>query len=251
MSSFVQEQDYKLPNSRCRAKIACYESSKLAVIVTHPWGPLGGNMDNNVIIGVCRGFQSLNVTTLRLDFSGLQIGTGSTQVDQVKEAADFLTSGNFLKDNKKKNVSPPKRILLIGYSYGSIISAGACSSIPQCIGVVWIAPALGPRHLLYLFAGNKHLEEAKKRTTLKHLMIMGSEDNFTSVTTFMGIVNSMPETSTTSKIMNNVDHFFLRRERALMAIIGDWILTIFPQCNNDLRLLSTLDLPSVDMPTTE
>ena len=82
-------------------------------------------------------------------------------------------------------------------------------------------------------------------------MIMGSEDNFTSVTTFMGIVNSMPETSTTSKIMNNVDHFFLRRERALMAIIGDWILTIFPQCNNDLRVLSTLDLPSVDMPTTE
>ena len=162
MPSFVQEQDYQLPNSGCRAKIACYESSKLAVIVTHPWGPLGGNMDNNVVIGVCRGFQSLNVTTLRLDFSGLQIGTGSTQVDQVKEAADFLTSGNFLKeDNKKKNVSPPKRILLIGYSYGSMISAGACSSIPQCIGVVWIAPALGPRHLLYLFAGTNTWKKPK------------------------------------------------------------------------------------------
>ena len=36
----------------------------------------------------------------------------------------------------------PERVLVVGYSYGSIVSAAACVDIPECIGFAVIAPPL-------------------------------------------------------------------------------------------------------------
>jgi alpha/beta superfamily hydrolase len=218
MTSF--EKSYTLPESGSPAKIAYFENSPTAVIVTHPWGPLGGNMNNNVVMAVAQYFQRLGVTTTRFDFCGIQLGSGNRQVDQVKEVANVLLSGKFLSSSETKVL--PTRILLVGYSYGSIICASATASIPQCIGMVWIAPPLGVRHWLYLFSGNSHLDQARQRTNLPQLMIMGSNDNFTSEDTFHSIVKTMPEESTTAAVLKNADHFFGRREKELLEIIGTY-----------------------------
>jgi len=50
--------------------------SKLAVVVTHPWGVLGGDCHNNVVVAATLFFQKLGITTVRFDFCGTQLGRG-------------------------------------------------------------------------------------------------------------------------------------------------------------------------------
>merc|ERR1712183_499856 len=96
----------------------------------------------------------------------------------------------------------PTRILLIGYSYGSILCGSATSEIPECIGCVWIAPPFGVRHFLYMLCGNSHIDRARKRgSELPHLLIIGDNDNFTSVLTFRDIVTTMDEHTTTGIVL--------------------------------------------------
>jgi alpha/beta superfamily hydrolase len=147
-------------------------------------------------------------------------------VEQVREAAEFLLNGRY---NGRRS-TPPIRLLLVGYSYGSIISASASASIPQVVGVASIAPPIGVRHWLFLFNGNYHLEQARKRPDLPHLFVIGDQDNFTAEAAFMDVVKSMCQDSTTGAVLKGADHFFRGREKDLMDILGEsnscWKLNI-------------------------
>lgn len=225
MPSSVEEGQYTLPQSGCKALVADL-GTDLAVIVTHPWSLLGGNMHNNVVLAIVVWFQHLKITTMRFDFGGSQIGRGNTQVQQVQEAATFLLQGSHLNHGSSSNSQrqttkrkPPKSILLVGYSYGSIISASAAAKIPQCIGVAMISPPLSVLHWLYLFNGNYHLEQARK-SCLPTLMVIGALDNFTNEDSFTKLVHSMPKATTTGAVLKDVDHFFRGREQDLMDVMG-------------------------------
>lgn len=134
-------------------------------------------------------------------------------VEQVKEAAEFLLSG-------RRERAPATRLLLVGYSYGSIICASASATIPQAVGVVSIAPPIGVSQLLFLFSGNYHLEQARRRTDLPQLLVMGDNDNFTSQATFFDVIKQMNKESTTSAVVKGADHFFRGQEKELMDILG-------------------------------
>lgn len=217
-------------------------------------------MNNNVVLAIAVWFQRLGITTMRFNFCGLQIGQGSRQVDQVREATNFLLTGQHLKakvqssaptnESEPKKSKSPSYILLVGYSYGSIISASASASIQQCIGSVMISPPLAVRHWLYMFNGNHHLEQARKRN-LPLLMMIGSDDNFTSEDAFMDIVHTMPQSTSTGAVLKDADHFFRGREKDLMDTMGHWILNVFPQCKGDLNLLSSIDFSASGLPTID
>lgn len=139
-------------------------------------------------------------------------------MEQVREAAEFLLNGKY---HGKRQSTPPVRLLLVGYSYGSIVAASASASIPQVIGVASIAPPIGVRHWLYLFNGNYHLEQARKRPDLPQLLVIGDQDNFTTEEAFMDVVKSMRQDSTTGAVLKGADHFFRGREKDLMDILGE------------------------------
>mmetsp|Transcript_37380 Transcript_37380/g.90863 ORF Transcript_37380/g.90863 Transcript_37380/m.90863 type:complete len:225 (-) Transcript_37380:717-1391(-) len=222
--SLVRERSYNLPRSGCTALVADCESN-LAVIVTHPWGPLGGSCRNSVVVAICCWFQRVQVTTMRFDFAGSQIGRGDNQIEQIQEAANFLLAGkHFDKAPTSTGLKPPSYVLLVGYSYGSILSGAASAKIPRCVGVAMISPPLAVRHWLYMFAGNRHLEQCRKRR-LPLLMMIGSQDNFTSEDVFMDVVRTMPEQTTTGAVLKDADHFFRGREKDLMDILGKYTYT--------------------------
>jgi uncharacterized protein len=233
MPKSVKERKFSLPVSGSKAQVADL-ASDLAVIVTHPWGPLGGNMNNNVVLAIVVWFQRLKITTMRFDFCGYQLGRGDRQVQQVQEAANFLLQGFHLLDPSASDPSqppsaeaapntttrkPPKSILLVGYSYGSIISGSASVKIPQCIGVAMISPPVAVQHWLYMFHGNYHLDRARK-SGLPLLLVLGSRDNFTNEDAFMELVRSMPAATTTGAVLKEADHFFRGREQDLMDVMG-------------------------------
>lgn len=208
--------------------------SRLAIVVTHPWGPLGGSLHNNVVSAVVLYFQRLGISTLRFNFGGSQIGRGLRQVRQVEEAAKFL----LFEMNEQR---PPQFILLVGYSYGSLITGSASARIPQCIGSISIAPPWSVKHWLLMFHSNFHLDEARRRARLPRCMILGSRDNFTSEEFFLQIVGTFPTDYTTGAVLKGADHFFARREKDLMDVVGQWLMEAYPQCEGNLERLANLE----------
>jgi uncharacterized protein len=211
--------------------------SPVAVIVTHPWGMLGGNMHNNVVCAACLYFQRLNISTVRFDFDG-SIGRGYAQVQQVVVVADALLKGTFSIDKELK----PAKILLVGYSYGSLIAASASAQLREsCVACVSIAPPFGVQHWLLLFHGKHHLEQATMLENLPRLFLLGDKDNFTSERVFSETVAaSFPFGGTTGAVLKGADHFFQRREKDVMSVIGQWLLMTFPACQGDLQRLRDL-----------
>ena len=134
-------------------------------------------------------------------------------VEQVKEAAEYLLSG-------RRQSAPATRLLLVGYSYGSIVCGSASATIPQVVGVASFAPPIGVRHWLFLFNGNYHLEQARRRTDLPQLLVIGDQDNFTSEESFLCVIKQMNPESATGAVMKGADHFFRGQEKDLMDILG-------------------------------
>jgi alpha/beta superfamily hydrolase len=212
------ETSVELPDSNAKALLADM-GSRVAVIITHPWGPLGGNMHNNVVVAAALYFQKHKISTLRFDFSGSQIGGGHKQVKQVQEASRYL---------KAALPKPPSYILLVGYSYGSLITASASVDIPNCIGSISIAPPWSVQHWLLLFTASDHLRKSSS-SSLPRLFIIGDDDNFTSVMSFQKKIKDIyPPESTTGAVLKDADHFFARREKDIMRVIGEWLLETYP-----------------------
>ena len=236
-----------LPSSKAPGLLAAKESD-VAVILTHPWGPLGGNMHNNVVVAASLYFQKLGITTLRFDFVGWQLSWGTYQAQQVEEAAQFLLSGNDNDNNDNSPPSPlqrrPTKILLVGYSYGSLLAASASANIPQVVGVVSIAPPWSVKHWLLLFHSDHHLRQAQSKENLPRLFVIGDHDNFTTEPVFLQTVDSFPKQCTTGAVLKNADHFFHRRETDVMNVISEWLVKTFPKCQGDLAKLASGDVYS-------
>mmetsp|Transcript_12646 Transcript_12646/g.15950 ORF Transcript_12646/g.15950 Transcript_12646/m.15950 type:complete len:309 (+) Transcript_12646:119-1045(+) len=236
--------------------------SEVAVVITHPWGPLGGDMHNNVVSALALRFQKMEITTLRLNFSGSQIGGGKKEVEEVVHAANFLLDGSHL-DHEMNNFSndgsliysserktsghsrAPSGILLVGYSYGAFIAASASAHIAKCIGAVSIAPPFKFQKLLLMFNERHHNMLAHYKNSLPRLLIQGSSDNYTSVKDFECNVQSYSASTTMAVVLENCDHFFRGTEDEVFETISDWLLLRFPSLEGQIENLSKIDLYSV------
>ena len=209
-------------------------------------------MHNNVVAAASLYFQKLGITTLRFDFVGWQLSWGNYQAQQVEEAAQFLLSTNLdEKEQQKQRRRRPTKILLVGYSYGSLLAASASANIPQAVGVVSIAPPWSVKHWLLLFNSRHHLRQASQsrqqddKEELPRLFVIGDHDNFTSEQVFTKTVETnFPKDSTTAVVLKDVDHFFYRREKDVMNVVGEWLLKTFPKCQGDLKKLSSSEVYS-------
>jgi len=219
------------------------QGSRLAVIITHPWGPIGGNMHNNVVTAAALYFQHWKITTVRFNFCGSQLGRGHAQVKQVQDVAASLLAGEF-SDNTDQTTVRPEYVLLVGYSYGSLIASSASANIPTCVGVVAIAPPFGVQHWLLLFNADYHLKQAAQRENLPRLFLLGTNDNFTSERKFKAIVEQRFPNDT-GAMLKDADHFFAHREKDVMDVIGEFLLNTFAQCNGDLRTLRDVEFATL------
>lgn len=201
--------------------LADYDST-IAVIITHPWGVLGGNKHNPVVVAAARYFHAIQVTTVRFDFEGSQIGFGTLQVQQLDKMISAVLRH-----------TSATQILLIGYSYGSLIAASIISR-PEVIGMVAVAPPFGVAHWLFCFQSESLLRNGKERPDLPRLFVIGDADTFTDIATFQKNIDKR-YAGAASVVMKGADHFFQRREKELMDIVGKWIVASFPHCQNDVK----------------
>jgi len=192
----------------------CDLGSDLAVLILHPWGLLGGNRNNAVVCTVASYFQrGHKFTTLRMDFQGYQIGWGYSELKQVQEASKCILEE-----------TAASKILIVGYSYGSIVGASAASDITECVGYIMIAPPFAVSHWLFLFRSSYHLNRAKE-STCRNLLLIGTKDNFTTTEYFQDQANEFQQEKTVTKLIDDADHFFVGFEIEIIKHIDEWVRT--------------------------
>ena len=248
------EVEYTVQGKACRVADL---GSKVAVIVTHPWGPLGGNLHNNVVVAAVLYFQRLGCTTCRFDFCGTQIGFGNAQVAQLQEIATKLLNGDFCASGSTNTTTnpPPKSILLVGYSYGSLITTSASATISPCLASIAISPPFGVAMWLLLFSSSSHWQAAAAAAPdLPRLFVLGDQDNFTSEASLRSTVhqyftkskknnnnNSHDDNHNTIAIVQGADHFWVRRERDALGVVGQWLTHNIKALHGELLNLPHLE----------
>lgn len=175
-----------------------------AVVVCHPHPLHGGNMDNNVVDGVCKAFGQLPLISLRFNFRG--VGRSEGQFGQgVGEQQDIGAAISFASSVERVDRAA---IGLAGYS------AGAGFAIPVVLGNTRIKAfaAISPPLPMFDFEALKGCHKAK-------LFISGSRDDFTPVSQFLQFCRSLPEPKECATI-EGADHFWWGHEGAVAASIS-------------------------------
>ncbi|CAG8592558.1 11113_t:CDS:2, partial [Scutellospora calospora] len=74
-----------------------------AIIVSHPYGPLGGNFYNNVVVAVEQYFRDKEFLTIAFNFRGCGRSGGRTSWSGEPECEDYKTILEFLSKSGRIN----------------------------------------------------------------------------------------------------------------------------------------------------
>lgn len=159
-------------------------STGLAAVVCHPWGPLGGCLNDVCVSTVVSMLGGVGLTTLRLNFrSGSGIGRGHAPAEDVRGACAFLRSLE----------APPRKIVLIGHSYGSLVVADVADAIDDVAAFAMIAPPLGAASALFLF---RDVTTRAAASSKPKLAIIGDADQFCTRRRFEAFAATLREPRT-------------------------------------------------------
>ena len=107
------------------------------VVVCHPHPQYGGDMENNVVLAACRALAERGCAVLRFNFRG--IGRSEGDFDPGQDAqADTRAALAHLAALPEVD---PKRIGLLGYSFGAMVAAEIASGALQALALV--SPPVG------------------------------------------------------------------------------------------------------------
>ncbi|MEM2144212.1 MAG: alpha/beta hydrolase [Candidatus Jordarchaeaceae archaeon] len=178
-----------------------------ASIVCHPHSLYGGEMHNNVVMGVCINLVKNNIAALRFNFRGVGrseggFGDGIKEQEDVKAALDFLL---------QREEIDPNRIALTGYSFGAFVGLAALHNNQKIKVLVGISPPLKLFEFNYL-----------KTCTKPKLLIIGDMDQFTSEKIFKDFFEELPPPKE-KRIIQGADHFYLGYENQVGKITADFL----------------------------
>jgi alpha/beta superfamily hydrolase len=171
-------------------------SSCPGVVICHPHPLYGGDMNNNVVVGIKGVLQSEGFVILRFNFRGVTLSEGKYnegkgEVDDVIAAVNFLSSQAMVDRD---------RLFLAGYSFGAWVGLRAAFSINALRAVAGIAPPCGVYDFNFLNGSN-----------LPILLIRGDHDTICNQKE-LEIVFDKISSSKKKVVLPQSDHFFSGRE---------------------------------------
>ncbi len=171
------------------------------VVVTHPHPLYGGDMDNPVVISVCRAFRRKGFSTLRFNFRGVG-GSGGRHDHGVGERADVHAAGAYLTGLGLAEID------LAGYSFGTWVNAGAGAEFRR---MVMVSPPVG-------FIEFKPLAPLSNL----HLIVTGSRDDI-APPRLIEAVRLTWNPGAAFQVIAGADHFYSGYLTALEDRITDHI----------------------------
>mmetsp|Transcript_8151 Transcript_8151/g.10318 ORF Transcript_8151/g.10318 Transcript_8151/m.10318 type:complete len:233 (+) Transcript_8151:91-789(+) len=186
-----------------------------ACIVMHPHPKLGGDCNNNVVMGVSSALIREGYSTLRFNFRGVGASRGSSSWKGVSEREDVKNAIEFVK-----TFDGIEKVVIVGYSFGSAVSL-AISSDPKYDDMVDAYVLIGyPRGFWasFMFASHYNLANTSK----PKYFILGTQDNFTGVDKLRKFVDGLPG-PTGLAVVEGADHFFFSREMEVAQLLISWM----------------------------
>ena len=104
-------------------------NKRVALVCTHPWAVMGGDMNNNVPSFLTEMFARLGFVTVKFNFRSGTFSRGNAEI------ADVLAVCRHLLEME----DPPHSIYLVGYSYGSMIANACADGLDEIKGFVGIS----------------------------------------------------------------------------------------------------------------
>ncbi|KAF0352005.1 alpha/beta-hydrolase [Gigaspora margarita] len=210
-----------------------------AVIISHPYGPLGGNFYNNVVVTVEQYFQDKGYLTIAFNFRGSGKSKGRTswsgepECEDYKTMLEFLSKSGKIGENTILQIPKVSDVTIIGYSYGSLIASSVASSSPQFTfptSYILINYPLSVTWFLTFFRSSTYLNYLQTLlvSTSRVLFIYGDSDQFTGVGKYRQWVkiNKAAENPLwTIKELKGTDHFYTWQsmEDKLIEALDEWI----------------------------
>ncbi|KAI9146372.1 Alpha/Beta hydrolase protein [Paraphysoderma sedebokerense] len=221
-----------------------------AIIFAHPYGPLGGDLNNNVIAHLTSTFAAIGFSTCRFNMRGVPPSTGKTSWTCGPEQNDIAVLIEYLlkeveqgstfvdKEGRTWERTKAKKLVLCGYSFGSLTVLPNISH-PSVEYAIIIAPPIRYSRFLTLsnYSSTMSLLPDKPK-----LVILGRSDSFCSVDglwkwleTVCGLVPDDKETDDDNIrkkrarvkadvcIVENVDHFWFGYEEEISGRCRNWV----------------------------
>ncbi|KAI8929449.1 Alpha/Beta hydrolase protein [Entophlyctis helioformis] len=225
-SLHLKERDVTVPSTdgvtlKARFFVGDSKRRSTCFVLAHPYGPLGGNYDNNVVEALFANFASMGYSTIRFNFRGVGGSTGRTTFRGIGEIEDVVAVCKYLMS--RDIMDKPSRIVLCGYSYGSVAAGAAACDVPEVAAVISISYPAGVLWALTLGNQRKHLDSLQSTPPdVLKLFISGTRDNFTSESSFSQFVATMPEPKAVV-VVPDADHFWAGAESTLTGHINQWV----------------------------
>lgn len=195
---------------RLVGRIAVPDDAPGAVLLCHPHPLHGGSMDNKIMVLAARYLYSLGWGWLRFNFRGVggSSGTydeGRGEVDDVRAALAYL-----------RQAAPDKKLVLLGYSFGSYTGARALWDEPDVSAYIAVGPPV---------SGLFDMTVAEK-LTLPKLIICGSNDEFAHVDELIPWVDRLSDAELV--LLPGADHYFMGAGRDWLTPIGPFLARLAP-----------------------
>ncbi|KAI8800713.1 Alpha/Beta hydrolase protein [Cladochytrium replicatum] len=194
----------------------------ICVIVAHPYGPLGGSMYNNVVESVCELFSEFGFSTARFNFRGVGRSSGRTSFRGFAERDDVLAVYRHLMANESFK---PTKIILCGYSYGSMCTSAVACEIPEAIAIIAISYPCAVSWFLTMWNTSAFVSGINACQNIPKLFVIGDSDTFSSVRSFETFVSGINDPKTTV-VVPGVDHFWFGQEEVLVEEVRRWMSSI-------------------------
>jgi alpha/beta superfamily hydrolase len=186
------------------------------VVMCHPHSMMGGNMDNNVILGVCSVLEQREYACLIFNFRGVGKSTGV--FDNGKgEIEDTLYAISFLANHTDIN---SEAILLAGYSFGAGVALNAATNNNINIALALIGRArVDPE------------TELNNRPDMPILFVVGDRDKIMTKEEWEGL-QLISAVKPELQILPDADHFLIGKELEVGMIVADFFDNVLKNQKN-------------------
>jgi len=180
--------------------------SSPGVVICHPHPAYGGDMNNNVVLGIKEALAIAGFAVLRFNFRGVGSSEGNhdqgrAEVEDVVSALSFLTGQPMVDGN---------RLFMAGYSFGAWVGLHAACKVENLQSAAGIAPPFGIFDFDFL-----------KNVSFPILLVSGDRDDFCNM---KELQSNFSEISSRKKkvIIPGADHFYWGREQEVGKTVREF-----------------------------
>ena len=179
----------------------------VGVVVCHPHPQYGGNMHNNIVVGITRILSDQRFSTLRFNFRGVGHSEGS-HGEGIQEVKDVESAVDFLKGLNRLGMDD---IFLVGYSFGAMVGLPVGVEDDRISGWVGISPPVAMYDFEYLTKSLK-----------PKLLLYGDSDFFCPGEQLEALFASL-EAPKSRHVIPGTDHFFWGKEKIVAEHVKDFL----------------------------